>query len=359
MEIEITRHPDPPTPPAGDFGFGRIFTPHMFKLDFSGGRWHSPRIEPYAPLVLDPAAKVLHYGQEIFEGMKGYKNGRDDSVHMFRPDKNIRRFNISCERMCMPPVDEQLFGKALERLIDLDRAWVPESPDAIYIRPTMIAMQPTLGVAASDSYLFFVILSPVGSYFARGISPLRLRVEEKYVRSAPGGTGYAKTGGNYAAALLPIKQAQDDGFDQIIWLDARTMSQVEEMGAMNIAFVYEEKIITAPTGDTILDGVTRDSIGILCGDFGYNWVEEHPVIAKICADAESGQLKEAFACGTAAVVTPIGIIHFGGKDYQVGDGQEQPITKRLRETLCEIHTGNSEHHPEWIHRVPVHDKVAP
>ena len=358
MSIEITRHTDPPTPPDGEYGFGRIFTPHMFRTEFRDGKWQSPRIEPYADLVLDPAAKVLHYGQEIFEGMKGYRNGRDGSVHMFRPDKNIRRFNISCERMCMPPVDPDLFLEALERLVDLDRDWVPESPDAIYIRPTMIATQPALGVAASDRYLFFVILGPVGSYFARGISPLRLRVEQKYVRSAPGGTGYAKTGGNYAAALLPIKQAQDDGFDQIIWLDARTMSKVEEMGAMNIAFVYEDRIITAPTGDTILDGVTRDSIGILCEDFGYNWVEEHPDIARVIADADADELKEAFACGTAAVVTPIGIINFDGADHQVANGEEQPITKRLRETLCELHTGNSELHREWIHEVPVFDKVT-
>jgi branched-chain amino acid aminotransferase len=358
MDIQITRHPDPPAPPPGDFGFGKIFTPHIFKTEHQGNGWLNPRIEPYGPFTMDPASKVLHYGQEIFEGMKGYRNSKDGSVHMFRPDKNIRRFNISAERMCMPQVDEGLMMTALELLIDLDREWVPTSPEAIYIRPTMIATQPALGVSASDSYLFFVILSPVGSYFARGIQPLRLRVEEKYARSAPGGVGYAKTGGNYAAALLPIKQAQDDGFDQIVWLDAKTKTCVEEMGAMNIAFVYEDRIITAPTGETILDGVTRDSIGILCKDFGYNWVEEHPVVADVCADAESGKLKEAFACGTAAVVTPIGEMHFGGKGHQVADGQEGPITQKLRETLCGIHDGNSEYHPEWVHLVPEHKRVA-
>ncbi|MFH1842659.1 MAG: branched-chain amino acid aminotransferase [bacterium] len=355
MTIKITRHSNPPAPPDGDFGFGLVFTPHMFKMEYANGEWHDPRIEPFADLILHPAAKVLHYGQEIFEGMKGYRNGQDGTVHMFRPDKNIRRFNVSCERMCMPPVDPDLFMEALDRLIDLDRDWVPESPEAIYIRPTMIATQPALGVASSNSYLFFVILSPVGSYFARGISPLRLRVEEKFVRSAPGGTGFAKTGGNYAAALLPIKQAQNDGFDQIVWLDARTMSKIEEMGAMNIAFVYEDKIISAPTGDTILDGVTRDSISILCRDFGYNWVEEHPDVARVCADADNGKLKEALACGTAAVVTPIGVMAYGGKDHTVTDGTEQPITRKLREAICGIHTGNSGLHPEWIHVVPETD----
>jgi branched-chain amino acid aminotransferase len=355
MNIEITQHPNPASPPDGNFGFGRIFTPHMFVLDHKDGRWTAPRIVPYGPFTMDPASKVFHYAQEIFEGQKGYQNPKDGSVHMFRPDKNIRRFNISCQRMCMPPVDEDLFLEALDLLIDLDRNWVPVPPDALYIRPTMIATQPALGVAASTEYRFFIILSPVGSYFARGINPLRLRVEEKYVRSAPGGTGYAKTGGNYAAALLPIKQAQDEGFDQIIWLDAKTMSYVEEMGAMNIAFVYEDKIISAPTGDTILDGVTRDSISILCDDFGWNWVEEHPAIAQVCEDADSGKLKEVFACGTAAIVTPVGIMHYGGADHKIADGNEGAITKKLRETLVALHEGNSELHPEWIHKVPVHN----
>jgi branched-chain amino acid aminotransferase len=352
MDISVKRHPDPPRPPDGNYGFGLYMTPHIFKLDFEQGQWRNPRIEPFANLSLNPAAKVLHYGQEIFEGMKGYRNPKDGSVHMFRPDKNIRRFNISAQRMCMPQVDEGLFMEALEHLIDLDRLWVPEPPEAIYIRPTMIATQPTLGVAAANSYLFFIILSPVGSYFARGISPLRLKVEEKYVRSAPGGTGFAKTGGNYAAALLPIKQAQEAGFDQIVWLDAREKRYVEEMGAMNIAFVYDDRIISAPTGDTVLDGVTRDSIRILCQDFGYNWVDQHPAVDQVCADNKAGVLKEIFACGTAAVVTPVGVIHCGGEDHRIGDGKEGTVTRRFRETLLDLHGGNSELHPDWIHKVP-------
>jgi branched-chain amino acid aminotransferase len=352
MNIEITRNPNPATPPVDNFGFGQIFTPHMFVMDYKDGQWGQPRIQPYGPFSIDPAAKVLHYGQEIFEGMKAYKNGQDGTVHMFRPDKNIRRFNISCDRMCMPRVDETLFMEALELLIDMDRDWVPESPNALYIRPTMISTQRGLGVKASTDYTFFIIIGPVGSYFAGGINPLKLRVEEKYVRSAPGGTGFAKTGGNYAAALLPIHLAQKDGYDNIIWLDARTMEYVEEMGAMNIAFVYEDRIITAPTGDTILDGVTRDSVGILLKDMGHNWVEEQPAIATIIEDAHSGKLKEVFACGTAAVVTPVGKIHFKGHDHQVGDGQEGTLTEKLRHTLTGIHAGNSELHREWIHIVP-------
>ncbi len=357
MDIAITRNPHPSRPPAGDFGFGKHFTPHMFAMTYRDGRWGPPGIAPYAPLSLDPAAKVLHYGQEIFEGMKAYRNPADGSVHMFRPDKNIARFNLSCERMCMPRVAPALFLEALERLIDLDRDWVPAPPDALYIRPTMIATQIGLGVKASTDYLFFIIIGPVGSYFKRGISPLRLKVEEKYVRSAPGGTGYAKTGGNYAAALLPIQIAEKEGFDNIIWLDAREKKHVEEMGAMNIAFVYDDRIVTAPTGDTILDGVTRDSVGILLRDFGHRWIEEHPAIAAICADADSGKLKEVFACGTAAVVTPVGVIHYAGRDHRVADGQEQPVTRRLRETLCQIHAGGSALHPEWIFKVPERARV--
>ncbi len=353
MEISITRNPNPPAPPAdGNYGFGSTFTPHMFLMEYRDGQWRDPRIEPYHDLVLDPASKVLHYGQEIFEGLKAYRNPADGSVHLFRPDMNIRRFNRSCERMCMPPVDEDLFLEAMQRLIDIDRDWVPESPSALYVRPTMIATQVGLGVVPSESYLFFIIIGPVGSYFAGGIKPLRLKVEETYVRSAPGGTGSAKTGGNYAAALLPIKIAKEEGFDQIIWLDACTRSKVEEMGAMNIMFVYDDRIITAPATDTILHGVTRDSIGKLCADFGYRWVEEHPDIAQVCADAESGTLKEAFACGTAAVVTPIGVIHYQGKDHTIGDGQEGPKTRSLREALYALHRGEKGSHPDWVVEVP-------
>jgi branched-chain amino acid aminotransferase len=357
MSIPVTRNPNPQTPPKDNFGFGQLFTPHMFVMDYKDGQWGDPRIIPYQNFSLDPAAKVLHYGQEIFEGMKAYRNGEDGSVHMFRPDKNVARFNISCERMCMPQVDPELFMNALDQLIDLDRDWVPESPNALYIRPTMIATQIGLGVKASTEYIFYIIIGPVGSYFAGGINPLRLRVEENFVRSAEGGTGFAKTGGNYASALLPIQLAQEAGYDNIIWLDAKEKKYVEEMGAMNIAFVYEDRIVTAPAGDTILNGVTRDSVGILLGDMGKNWDETAPAIDEVCEDARTGKLKEVFACGTAAVVTPVGTIRYKGADHQIADGKEGPLTEKLRVTLTGIHAGNSEHHPEWVHVVPVFENV--
>ena len=355
MDIRLVRHPDPPAPPAWDnLKFGRHFAPHMAMLNWHDDAWHDPRIVPYGPLSLDPAAKVLHYGQEIFEGMKAYRKA-DGSLHVFRPDMNIARFNRSAERMCMPAVDPDFFLRALERLIDLDAAFVPPRPGSLYIRPTMIGHEPSLGVAASSIYLFYIITGPVGTYFKGGVEPLYLLAETECVRSAPGGVGVAKTGGNYAAALLPIRRAQRDGFDQIIWLDALTRTRVEEMGAMNICFVYADRVVTAPimpVSDTILAGVTRDSVGALIRETPLRWVEEPPVLTEVLADAERGVLKEAFACGTAAIVTPVGRIHAGGRDVTIGDGGEGPVTRELRETLGAIHAGESDRHPEWLHHVP-------
>lgn len=354
MDIRIERHPNPPATPDWDhLVFGKHQSPHMFITEWRDGAWHDPRIQPYGPLSLDPAAKVLHYAQEIFEGMKAYRSA-DGGRHLFRPDMNIARFNRSATRMCMPTVDPALFLEALELLVDLDREYVAPKPGSLYIRPTMFGHEPSLGVASSDRFLFYIITGAVGSYFKGGVKPLYLKAETEYVRSAPGGVGYAKTGGNYAAALLPIKRAQQEGFDQIIWLDALTRTTVEEMGAMNICFVYEDRVVTAPTmpeSDTILAGVTRDSVGTLVKEHGLAWVEKPPVLAEVLADARRGTLKEAFACGTAAIVTPIGKIHAGGDDVSMGDGQEGPVTRHLRTTLGAIHAGESDLHPEWVHRV--------
>jgi branched-chain amino acid aminotransferase len=354
MDIRIERDPNPPSPPDWEtLQFGKHHSPHMFITEWRDGAWHDPRIQPYGPIALDPAAKVLHYAQEIFEGMKGYRSA-DGGRHLFRPEMNIARFNRSAERMCMPTVDPDVFMKSLELLVEMDRDFVPPAPGSLYIRPTMFGHEPNLGVASSDRFLFYVITGPVGSYFKGGIKPLYLKAETEYVRSAPGGVGYAKTGGNYAAALLPIKKAQAEGFDQIIWLDALTRTKVEEMGAMNICFVYADHVITAPImpeSDTILAGVTRDSIGALVEEHGLTWVEESPVLSRVLEDAEKGDLKEAFACGTAAIVTPIGKIHSRGRDHVIGDGEEGPVTEHLRTTLGAIHAGESEMHPEWVHKV--------
>lgn len=352
MHISVTRNHSPIPAPAPPFGFGQHFTPHMFLSEWKEGEWRDPRIVPYGPFSLDPACKVFHYGQEIFEGIKAYHSASDDCVNIFRPEMNLERFHRSCDRMCMPRIEPDLFMRGMEMLIDIDRDRVPFSPDSMYLRPAMIASQRGLGVRASTEYIFFIIIGPVGSYFAGGVNPLKLRVEETHVRSAHGGTGFAKTGGNYSAALLPIKQAQDAGYDNIIWLDAKEKKYVEEMGAMNIMFVYEDRVITSKAGDTILHGVTRDSVGVLLGDMGINWQEKAPAIAQVIEDAHSGKLKEVFACGTAAVVTPVGIIHYLGSDHRIGDGNEGPLTRRLRETLCRIHSGDSSRHPEWLHTVP-------
>jgi branched-chain amino acid aminotransferase len=353
--IPIDRHPSPPpTPDWSNLVFGKNYAPHMFMLNWRDGEWHDPRIVPYGPLSLSPAAKVLHYAQEIFEGMKAYKKA-DGSVHMFRPDMNIARFNRSAERMCMPTVDPGLFMTALEQLLAVDSDYVPPKPGSLYIRPTMIGDEPSLGVAASSTYLFYIITGPVGTYFKGGIKPLYLKAETQFVRSAPGGVGFAKTGGNYAASLLPIKRAQAEGYDQIIWLDAVSRTKIEEMGAMNICFVYDDHVLTAPTmpeSDTILAGVTRDSIGTLVVEKGLRWEQRHPVLDEVLADAASGKLKEAFACGTAAIVTPIGRLHAGGQDVTIAAGEEGPVTRHLRETLSAIHAGESDTHRDWLHDVP-------
>ena len=354
MDIRIERNPNSPAPPVWDkLVFGKHYSPHMFMMNWRDGQWHDPRVVPYGPFEMSPAAKVLHYAQEIFEGMKAYKKA-DGSVHMFRPEMNVARFNRSAERMCMPAMDPGLFMEALETLCALDSDFVAPKPGSLYIRPTMIGDEPSLGVASSSTFLFFIITGPVGSYFKSGIKPLYLKAETEFVRSAPGGVGYAKTGGNYAAALLPIKRAQSEGFDQIIWLDALTRTTIEEMGAMNICFVYEDRVVTAPTmpeADTILAGVTRDSVGTLVKEMELQWVEQAPVLAEVMADAQSGALKEAFACGTAAIVTPIGKIHSRGRDVTIGDGAEGPVTRQLRDTVGAIHAGESELHPEWLRHV--------
>jgi branched-chain amino acid aminotransferase len=356
MEIRIERDANPGPPPPWDrLVFGRHIAPHMFMLNWRDGAWHDPRIVPVAPLPLHPAAKVLHYAQEIFEGMKAYRNPLDGSLHMFRPDMNIARFNVSAERMCMPAVAPDLFLRALELLVAMDRDFVPPHPGALYLRPTMIGDEPSLGVAASSTYLFYIITGPVGSYFKGGVAPLYLKAETEFVRSAPGGVGYAKTGGNYAAALLPIRLAQKAGFDQIIWLDALTRTRVEEMGAMNICFVYDDRVVTAPVmpdSDTILAGVTRDSIGRMVRERKLRWVEEAPLLDEVLADAERGALREVFSCGTAAIVTPVGKIHAGSRDVTIGDGREGPLTRELRESLSAIHSGESQEHVEWRHVVP-------
>ncbi|MFN3413158.1 MAG: branched-chain amino acid aminotransferase [Thermoanaerobaculum sp.] len=351
----VVRAPDFPLDP-NNLPFGRTFSPNMFLMDYDEERgWHDPRIVPFGPLSLSPATMVFHYGQEIFEGLKAFRHP-DGSVHIFRPDRNAARFNRSARRMSMPEIPEPVQLEAMRALVAVDREWVPPTPGALYIRPTMIATQESLGVSPSTQYLYFIITGPTGPYFRTAGKTLRIMIARDWVRAAPGGTGAAKTGGNYAASLLARKIARDHGCAEALWLDAVERRHVEEVGAMNIMFVLDGVVTTPPTSGTILEGVTRESIGVLCKELGIPFVQRAIHIEEIIQGLESGDCTEVFGCGTAAVVAPVGelvdILPDGSERvYKVGDGNEGPVAKKLREVLTGIQFGT---HPDthgWLVRV--------
>src|SRR6185369_10460789 len=311
-------------------GFGKYFTDRMLMVEWKTGQgWYDARIEPYAPFVLDPSCTVFHYAQEIFEGLKAYK-WNDGRVALFRPEMNARRFNISAERMCMPQVPEELFLGGIEQLVNLERDWIPTAPStSLYIRPTMIAVEPVLGVKPSDHYYFYVILTPVGAYYASGFNPVKIMVEDRYVRAVPGGTGEAKTGGNYASSLKAGLEAKKKGFDQVLWLDGTHRRYIEEVGAMNMFFAYGKRIITAPLTGSILSGVTRDSVLKLAPTLGYEVEERMIDINDLMADIKAGAATEAFGSGTAAVITPVGRLCYKDECLQLTGGKVGEITQNL------------------------------
>ncbi|HLT68067.1 MAG TPA: branched-chain amino acid aminotransferase [Microbacterium sp.] len=328
-------------------GFGSVFTDHMVDLCWSEkGGWHRPRVEPYGPISLDPAAAVLHYAQEIFEGMKAYRHA-DGSIHTFRPEQNARRFNRSARRLSMPEIPEEYFLQAIRELVSVDAEWVPSGDDqTLYLRPFMFAKEAFLGVRPAKKYGFYVIASPAGAYFTGGVKPVSIWLSETYARAAEGGTGSAKTGGNYAASLLPQSEAYDKGCDQVVFLDAH--GNVEELGGMNIVFVKKDGTLVTPASESILDGVTRNSLLQLAEDRGHT-VERRPVtLAEWRDGVASGEIVEVFACGTAAVVTPIGRLKAAGFD------DEQPIGElalSLREELTDIQYGRREDTHGWLYRL--------
>ncbi len=330
-------------------GFGRHFTDRMLLVDWQAGQgWHDARIAPYAPFVLDPACMVFHYAQEIFEGLKAYK-WSDGRVALFRPEMNARRFNLSADRLCMPTVPEELFLKGIEQLILLEQEWIPTAAGtSLYIRPTMIAVEPVLGVRPSDRYCFFVIMSPVGAYYSAGFNPVSIMVEDHYVRAVPGGTGEAKTGGNYASSLKAGLEAKQKGFDQVLWLDGRERRYIDEVGAMNMFFVYGRKIVTAPLSGSILSGVTRDSVLKLATVLGYEAEERLIDINDLMTDIKSGKVTEAFGSGTAAVISPVGRLCYRDEILQLSGGKVGAITKQLFDTLTGIQTGKLEDSFGWV-----------
>jgi branched-chain amino acid aminotransferase len=335
-----------------DPGFGRIFTDHMAIVRYSQSKgWHDARVESRANFPLDPAAAVLHYAQEIFEGLKAYT--RDDGgVNLFRPDANARRFRNSADRMAMAPLPEPVFIEAVEQLVRIDRAWIPGGEGSLYLRPFMIASEIFLGVKPSAEYIFAVIASPVGSYFKGGPAPVSIWVSENYTRAAIGGTGAVKCGGNYAASLRAQAEAIDHGCDQVVFLDAVERRYIEELGGMNIFFVFDDGSLLTPPLGTILPGITRDSIIALAKDSGTPVREEPYTIDQWRTDAASGKLKEAFACGTAAVISPIGKVCSASGDFLIGSGAAGPVAMGLRKKLIDIQYGRASDPHNWIRKVP-------
>lgn len=352
MEIKIKQAgPDQLRQKPGDannLSFGDIFTDHMFVMDYKAGTgWYDPRIIPYGKFQVDPAAMGLHYAQEIFEGLKAYR-GQDDEIYLFRPDENIRRFNASASRICMPNVEHDSFMEGMKKLIMLDRDWIPKNKGtSLYIRPAMFATEPHLGVRPSREYIFFIILCPVGAYYKEGLNPVKIYVEDKYVRAAIGGLGEAKTGGNYAASLLASEEAKAKGFTQVLWLDAAERKYVDEVGTMNIFFIIDQEIITAPLTGSVLRGITRDSVIRLSKDWGLKVSERKISIQEIIDAAKNGRLTEAFGAGTAAVISPVGQITYMGEDYTVAGGRMGEISQRLYNELIAIQYGYKEDPHGW------------
>lgn len=327
-------------PEAKQLEFGTIFTDHMFIMDYTEGRgWHDPRIIPYQPISLDPAAMVFHYGQTVFEGLKAYL-AEDGEVYLFRPDRNFKRLNQSNARLCIPSVDEDLALEALKQLIKIDREWVPKAEGtSLYIRPFIISTAPHLGVSPSEKYQFMIILSPVGSYYKEGIHPVKISVEQNYVRAVAGGTGEAKTGGNYANGLKAQEEAAELGYTQVLWLDGKENKYIEEVGSMNVFFKINGEIITPALNGSILPGITRDSIIHLLKHWNIPVIERRISIDEIYQLYREGLLEEAFGTGTAAVISPIGEFLWKGEKLVINSGEVGNLTKELYDTLTGIQNG--------------------
>jgi branched-chain amino acid aminotransferase len=362
MPLEFTVAPSPSPRPAEEReqilanpGFGRHFTDHMVLIDWTQERgWHDARVVPYGPFTLDPATMVLHYAQEIFEGLKAYRQP-DGSIASFRPEANAARLNTSADRLGMPRLDPADFIEAIQQLVRIDRDWVPTGGESsLYIRPFMLATEVGLGVRPANRYVFSVIASPAGSYFARGVHPVSVWWSTEYVRAAPGGTGAAKTGGNYAASLAAQAQAAEKGCDQVVWLDAVERRWVEEMGGMNLFFVFgspvgEVELVTPELSGSLLPGVTRSSLLQLARDRGWTATERRLSTDEWEKAVQSGELTEVFACGTAAVVTPVGSVMHANGEFLNGDGGSGSVTLSLREALINIQRGLAPDVHGWMH----------
>ncbi|MBH5337166.1 branched-chain amino acid aminotransferase [Streptomyces pactum] len=333
-------------------GFGRHFTDHMVTIRWTKGLgWHDAELVPYAPLSIDPANMTLHYAQTIFEGLKAYRQP-DGGVATFRPEENAKRFQASARRMGMPELPVETFLAACDALVTQDRAWVPGSGEAsLYLRPFMFATEVGLGVRPANEFLFVIIASPAGAYFPGGVQPVSVWLSEEYVRAAPGGTGAAKTGGNYAASLVAQAQAAEQGCDQVVWLDAVERRWIEEMGGMNLYFVFGNRIVTPELSGSLLPGITRASLLQLAADLGYEVAEGRISVEDWKNGNADGSLTEVFACGTAAVITPVGSVKSARAEWTVGDGRPGEVTMKLRQALLDVQTGAAPDTHGWMHRL--------
>ncbi len=350
MNISITKTTSPKQKPSPDtqLGFGKIATDHMFVMNYTEGKgWHDARIVPYQNISLAPSAMVFHYGQEMFEGLKAYK-GVDGKTRLFRPDMNAKRANASNERLCIPQIPEEDFVEAVKALVKVDEDWIPtQDGTSLYIRPFVIATDEFLGVAPSKTYLFIIILSPSGAYYASGLAPVGIWIEDDYVRAVKGGIGYAKTGGNYAASLAAQVKAHDDGYSQVLWLDGVERKYIEEVGAMNIFFKINGKIVTPMLNGSILPGITRNSVINVCKSWGYE-VEERRISVDELIDAQkSGALEECFGTGTAAVISPVGKLRFKDDVMTINNNEIGEVSQKLYDTITGIQWGKCEDTFGW------------
>ncbi|MCD8335033.1 MAG: branched-chain amino acid aminotransferase [Clostridiales bacterium] len=348
IKVELTKTPKAKPADESKLGFGKLFSDHMFVMDYTEGQgWHDPRIIPYQPFVLDPACVVFHYAQEIFEGMKAYRTA-EGKIQLFRPDCNAQRMNDSADRLCIPRIPTEDYIQAVKALVEVEKDWVPHTDGAsLYIRPYTFATDVGLGVHASKHYTFAIICSPSGAYYAEGIDPVRIYVEDEFIRAAPGLTGFTKCGGNYAASIKAGEMAEEQGFAQVLWLDGVEKKYVEEVGSMNIMFKISGKIYTAACVGTVLPGVTRRSCIELCKDWGYEVIEGKLPIADVMKAAREGKLEEVFGTGTAAVVSPVKELRWKDEVAYISDGKIGPLTQKLYDTLTGIQWGKIEDTKGW------------
>ena len=336
-------------PDFKNLGFGNYYTDYMFVMDYSEEKgWYDPRIEPYGPIMMEPASMVLHYGQTTFEGLKAYY-GVDGDIRLFRPEKNMARLNESNKRVCIPEFDGDLVIEGIKKLVNIEKDWIPrEEGTSLYIRPFVIATDVHVGVHPSKTYKFMVILSPVGAYYKEGINPVKIYVEDDYVRAVKGGLGYAKTAANYAASLKSQIVAEEKGYTQVLWLDGVERKYIEEVGTMNVMFVIDGEVVTPELNGSILAGITRMSTIELLRDAGYKVTERKVSIQEVFDAYENGKLDEAFGTGTAAVISPIGVLEWNGKKITINDGKIGPVSQKVYDTITGIQSGKLEDKFGWI-----------